>query len=195
MQKYPSGWRVRSWKPLAGNDLQVRILCTAPCRCGVMGSQYLAKASHRESGVWVQIPAFALTTAHEEIHGLFYMQKKHQYFSLFCISQYALCSLLRAFYGAFISRMINCCSKTFWRLKQQIRGLYEVLLYKKTACPVLLGQAAIANLFVGFFCVCCSVRCIGGISWLWKIIAVIIAVTWCFIWEWGFLFLLLEEYE
>ena len=60
-----------------------------------MGSQYLAKASHRESGVWVQIPAFALTTAHEEIHELFYMQKKHQHFSLFCISQYVLCSCFR----------------------------------------------------------------------------------------------------
>ena len=45
-----------------------------------MGSQYLAKASHRESGVLVQIPAFALTTAHEEIHGLFYMQKSTNIF-------------------------------------------------------------------------------------------------------------------
>lgn len=45
-----------------------------------MRSQYFAKASHRESGVWVQIPVFALTTAREEIHELFYMQKSTNIF-------------------------------------------------------------------------------------------------------------------
>lgn len=56
-----------------------------------MGSQYLAKASHRESGVLVQIPAFALTTAHEEIHGLFYMQKKAPTF--FFVLYFPICPL------------------------------------------------------------------------------------------------------
>ena len=55
-----------------------------------MGSQYLAKASHRESGVLVRIPVFVLTTAHEEIHGLFYIQKNAPILYMHSVASYVL---------------------------------------------------------------------------------------------------------